>query len=265
MTRTETIAGVRVLIDEPAGAAPQDTLVFLHGWPDTAALWDPTVAALSSRWRCVRFTWPGFGADDPPGAHSLDELTRLLHRVVQQVGQGWPVTLVLHDWGCVFGYHYARTQPAFVQRVVGIDVGDAGSAAHQAELPLKAKLGIVGYQLWLALAWRIGGAWGDRLARRMAAWLRVPRPQDVRAQMGYPYWIAWTRSHGSYRALKPFDPAVPMLYLYGRKKPFQFQSRAWCQSLASRPGSTVVKMDAGHWVMRDAPAAFRRALADWLA
>jgi pimeloyl-ACP methyl ester carboxylesterase len=265
MTRTETIAGLRVLIDEPEGAAPQDTLVFLHGWPDNAALWDRTVAALSPRWRCVRFTWPGFGPDDAPGARSLKELTDLLHRVVQQVGQGWPVTLVLHDWGCLFGYHYARTRPQFVQRVVGIDVGDAGSRAHRAELPLKAKLVVVGYQLWLAAAFRIGGTWGDRLAQRMAAWLRVPQPERVRAQMGYPYWIAWTGAHGSYRAVKPFEPAVPMLYVYGRRKPFQFQSRAWCQTVASRPDSAVVKLDAGHWVMREAPAAFHRALGDWLA
>ena len=44
--RTLRVAGVDVRIDEPEGARPQDTLVFLHGWPDSADLWDATVAAL---------------------------------------------------------------------------------------------------------------------------------------------------------------------------------------------------------------------------
>ncbi|MBK7062209.1 MAG: hypothetical protein IPH51_17545 [Rubrivivax sp.] len=49
---------------------------------------------------------------------------------------------------------------------------------------------VLAYQGWLALAWRIGGAPGDRMARRCAAVLRVPTPAaKIRAQMGYPYWI----------------------------------------------------------------------------
>lgn len=263
MTHAHAVGGVTVLIDEPPDAAPQDTLVFLHGWPDSAALWDDTVAALRGRWRCVRFTWPGFGADDPPGLRTLDELMRVLHEVINTCGQGWPVTLVLHDWGCIFGYHYARKHPQMVQRVVGIDIGDAGSRSHRTELGLGAKLGIVAYQLWLALAWRIGGGLGDRMARGMAARMRVPLPPErVHARMGYPYWLAWT---GGLSATKPFQPTVPMLYVYGRRKPFQFQSRAWCKALAAQPGSAVHKLDAGHWVMRDAKAAWLRILSEWLA
>jgi len=130
--RIETIAGRRVQIDEPA--APADTLLLLHGWPDSAALWDETVAALAARFRCVRFSWPGFAPDDPRGAHSLAELTALLHQVALQAGGGAPVTLVLHDWGCVFGYHFARLHPALVSRVVGVDIGDANSREHRAGL-----------------------------------------------------------------------------------------------------------------------------------
>jgi pimeloyl-ACP methyl ester carboxylesterase len=261
MTRTDTIAGRAVLVDEPAGPA-SDTLVLLHGWPDTAALWDGTVAALSPRFRCVRFTWPGFAPDDADRAPTLDDLVQLLHQVVLTVAGGQPVTLVLHDWGCVFGYHFARLHPQLVRRVVGVDVGDAGSPAHVAALNWKAKAGIAGYQLWLALAWKWGGTLGDGMARRMAAALRVPvPPADIRARMGHPYWRAWT---GGYRATRPFEPAVPMLFVYGRRKPFLFHSRAWAERLAARPGSRVLEMKTGHWVMVDAPDEFQRVLADWL-
>lgn len=259
---TFTVAGTAVRVDGPDDGQARGTVVLLHGWPDTAALWDGTVAALIDRYRCVRFTWPGFAPDDAARAPSLDEMTALLHQVVLQAGGGQPVTLVLHDWGCLYGYHFARLHPALVARVVGVDIGDAGSAAHQASLSTKAKLGVVGYQLWLALAWKIGGSLGDRMARRMAAWMRVPVPAaHIHARMGYPYWQAWT---GGLRAVKPFQPAVPLLYVYGRRKPFQFQSREWAQAQAARPGCQVVAMDTGHWVMLDAAPTFARTVSDWL-
>jgi cis-3-alkyl-4-acyloxetan-2-one decarboxylase len=189
--------------------------------------------------------------------------------VVRLADGGRPVTLLLHDWGCLFGYHFMRRHPELVSRVIGVDIGDAGSRAHQQELPLKAKLGIVGYQLWLALAWRIGGAPGDRMARRMARKMRVPAPPDqIRSQMGYPYWITWTGMYGSYRAARPFrldEPALPMCFIYGQRKPFLFQSRAWMEALAARPGCRVVPMKTGHWVMLDAPQDFQAAVLDWLA
>ena len=35
-------------------------VLMLHGWPDTLALWDGTVAALQDHWRGARLTLPGF-------------------------------------------------------------------------------------------------------------------------------------------------------------------------------------------------------------
>lgn len=36
------------------------TVVMLHGWPDSYRLWDSTVEALKDRFCCARFTLPGF-------------------------------------------------------------------------------------------------------------------------------------------------------------------------------------------------------------
>lgn len=269
MTRVDFIAGLSLQIDEPDGSAPEATLVLLHGWPDTDALWNDTVAVLRGRFRCVRFTWPGFRPEDPEReAYPLADLVERLRQVVQAVAGGRPVTLLLHDWGCVFGYAFWRAHPALVARIVGVDIGDAGSRAHVAELGWQAKAGIAGYQLWLALAFIVGGDLGNAMARRMAAWLRVPVAADrIRARMGHPYWITWTGASGSYRAARPFaadEPALPMLFVYGRRKPFFFHSRAWAHALAARPGCRVVEMPTGHWVMVDDPAGFGRVLQDWL-
>ena len=49
-----------------------ETVLLLHGWPDTRALWDGTVAALQDRASCARLTLPGF--ETGPAVTSLDDM-----------------------------------------------------------------------------------------------------------------------------------------------------------------------------------------------
>jgi pimeloyl-ACP methyl ester carboxylesterase len=255
------VDGIELHVD---GVGPE-VVVMVHGWPDTFRLWDPLVATLAPRWRCVRFTLPGFDVGRPRRLVSLEAMTDFLARVVDAASPGRPVTLLLHDWGCAFGYQYLMRHPQRVARVIGVDIGDAGSRAHRAELTARHKAGIAAYQLWLAAAWLVGGVsrgLGDRMTRAMARWARCPADSAlIGAQMNYPYWLQWT---GGYRGRVRLEPPCPMLYLYGTRKPFLFHSRAWAESLAARPGCRVVAMRTGHWLMCNDPEAFNREVNDWL-
>jgi pimeloyl-ACP methyl ester carboxylesterase len=262
MTRTHEIDGVQVLVD---GDGPA-TMLMLHGWPDTAALWDAQVAAFAPTMRCVRFTLPGFAIERPRRAMSLAAMNAFIVRVLDAVCPGQPVVLMVHDWGCVYGYHFAMTHPERVGRLIGVDIGDAGSAAFRKALTAKVAMMIAAYQLWLALAWRLGGRIGDGMTRRMARWLRAPGdPATIGSAMCYPYDIAWTGSHGGFRRAAPLDPRCPMLFVYGERKPFMFHTPGWAQALAARPGCRVVGLRTGHWVMHQQPEAFNRAVLDWCA
>ncbi len=241
-------------------------VVMIHGWPDTHRLWDGQVEALILHFRCVRFTLPGFNLALPRRAYSLDEVIATVKRVVEQTCPGERITLLMHDWGCLYGYQFALRHPDLVARVIGVDIGDAGSRAHLAGLSAKAKALMLAYQLWLALAWRFGGGLGDRMARWMAAQLRCPAPSEgIGAQMGYPYAVRWFGVKGGFGKLPVFEPPVPMLYIYGQRKPFMFHSQDWLDRLAARPGSRVLGLPTGHWVMLQRPREFNTALLDWLA
>jgi pimeloyl-ACP methyl ester carboxylesterase len=258
-----------LVIEGPAAASPRDTVVMVHGWPDTLRLWDGTVAALADRYRCVRFTLPGFEAGDPRRATTLDEITALLHQVAHHAGGGQPVTLLLHDWGCLYGYHFAQRHPELVARIVGVDIGDARSRALRAALSARAKAMVIFYQWVLAIAWLAGGALpaiGDGMARWMARQMHVrTTPSDIRSAMGYPYWILWSGAHGGYRGMRTFKAQVPMFFAYGQRKPFMFHSPAWAEALAALPGNRVRGFNAGHWVMIDAKDEFHSELRNWLA
>ncbi len=260
MSDTRQIDGVDVVI-EGQGA---ETLVMIHGWPDTHRLWDATVEALGGRYRCVRFTLPGFDIGKPRRAFSVAELTESFKNIIEQTCPGQRVVLVLHDWGCAFGYAFASLHPRLVSKIVGVDIGDAGSRAHLRELRFADKLSIVIYQGWLAVAWRIGGKTGEWMTRWMARALRCPSdPQFIGSQMNYPYWQQWTGA-GARPGAAAFVPACPMLYVYGTKKPFMFHSSAWADALAGQPGCGVLAFETGHWVMSRQPEPFNQAVLAWL-
>ena len=64
------------------GVEGSETIVMIHGWPDTYRLWDAQVEELKSRYRCVRFTLPGFDLGKPRRAYSLDATMRILLHIV---------------------------------------------------------------------------------------------------------------------------------------------------------------------------------------
>lgn len=256
------IDGVEVFQDGDRGRV----VLMLHGWPDTRDLWEAQVAALRGSHRCVRFSLPGFEAGrGARQATSLEGMLTLVDKVVDVVSRDRPISLLLHDWGCFFGYQYAMLRPDRVHGVVAIDVGDAGSPAHVASLTASAKAMIAAYQLWLAAAWRIGGPAGNAMTRSLARMVKAPSPAArIHAGMNYPYDILWTNSHGSYREARPLELACPLLFIYGRRKPFMFHSPTWAEALARQPDCEVIAVEAGHWVMKDAAGTVNEAVLRWL-
>ena len=261
MSGALSVAGVDVHV-EGEGA---DTIVMVHGWPDTYRLWDAQVEALKDRYRCARFTLPGFDAAKPHRAWTLDELIDFLKEVVERVSPGRPAILMLHDWGCVFGYQFYVRHPQLVKRIVGVDIGDPGSL--RAAMTGREKLIAVAYQAWLALAWKIGGRTGDRMTRYMARRARCPSdPAPMSWRMGYPYYVLWFGGRGAFRGkVRRFMPACPMLFVYGRRKPLRFHAPAWAEALQRLPGNQVLEFDTGHWVMSEQPERFNQVISAWLA
>ena len=244
-----------------------EVILMLHGWPDTRGLWDGTVAALQDRATCARLTLPGFQSG--PSATSLDDMCHLLRQIVDRISPETPVTLMLHDWGCIFGYEFAMRHPARVARVVAVDVGDHNSGSLLRSWSSKEKLLVMGYQVWLALAWKLGHHFsenlGTRMTRAMARWLRCPTDSaTITHQMNYPYAMQWFGTAGGFKGAGQIQLPMSLLFVYGERKPFMFHSAQWLEKVASAPGSAVCGLPCGHWVMISRPEAFHARVRDWL-
>ncbi len=255
-------SGIPVYID---GDGP-DTIVMLHGWPDTHEIWEQQVQHFKTTHRCVRFTLPGF--DDPETrGFSVSEISKLILHVVDEVSPNVKVILMLHDWGCLFGFHFAALHAHKVERIVAIDVGDASSPAFVRGLSLRAKLMIFAYQMPLALTWYMQGAVGNYLARAIARFLRCKADESsIHAGMSYPYAMRWMGALGGLKVLAgPTQLKCPIFYAYGRYKPFQFQSQEWLQKLNANTSCKTALFKSSHWVMVDCAESFNSSVSEWLS
>jgi len=261
MQPAKVVDGIDIYIE---GEGPE-TIIMIHGWPDTYRLWDAQVAELKQRYRCVRFTLPGFDIDKPRRSYTLNAMIRTLLHIVNSVSQKQKVILMLHDWGCVFGYEFYMRNKTLVSAIIGVDIGDAQSKATGRSRSVGQKMMVASYQSTLALAWAMGGPVGNMMTKGMARMLGAPSPREyISSGMNYPYYILTAGAAGSYSSLVPFVPKVPMLYIYGTSKPFMFHSPQWTENLAATPGCKVAALETDHWPMLRAPERFNDIVIKWL-
>jgi pimeloyl-ACP methyl ester carboxylesterase len=88
---------------DPAGP----TVVLVHGFPDTSAVWEPVARHLSARFHVVTYDVRGAGDSDVPktrAEYALPILVEDMAAVIAAVSPNSPVHLVAHDWGSIQGW-----------------------------------------------------------------------------------------------------------------------------------------------------------------
>ena len=86
------------------GDPDAETIILVHGWPDTHHLWTNVVPLLVDRFRVVSYDTRGHGrTTDPKGwrPFTLGELAADLRVVADAVSPARPVHVLAHDWGSV--------------------------------------------------------------------------------------------------------------------------------------------------------------------
>ncbi|MCP2340320.1 SDR family oxidoreductase [Actinomadura rupiterrae] len=97
------------------GEAHRPTVVLLHGYPDTSAVWDEVAEMLAQRFRVLAYDVRGAGASttpEDPNDYRMEALLGDLAAVLDAVGGDAPVHLVGHDWGSVQGWAAVTDDPA---------------------------------------------------------------------------------------------------------------------------------------------------------
>src|ERR1700754_1354753 len=127
----ESSGGVRIAVYEQ-GNPEGPTLVLVHGWPDSHAVWDGVVPLLADRFRIVRYDNRGVGKSSVPkpvSAYTMQCYADDFAAVIDTVAPGEPVHVLAHDWGSA-GMWGDLSRPSASDHVASFTSLSGPSAAH---------------------------------------------------------------------------------------------------------------------------------------
>ncbi|SMG59217.1 Pimeloyl-ACP methyl ester carboxylesterase [Paraburkholderia susongensis] len=128
-----------VYVSGPRDATP---IVLVHGYPDSAAVWEAVRAQLDARYRVIAYDVRGAGASGAPptrAAYRLERLAADLAAVADATCGAQPFHLVGHDWGSIQGWQ-AVTDPALNGRIASF-TSISGPCLDHASLDLRGGAG----------------------------------------------------------------------------------------------------------------------------
>ena len=260
--RTVRSDGVELAVRE-AGDPDRPTVVLVHGYPDTSALWAPVFERLEPRYHVVTYDVRGAGASSTPRgpkAYSLEHLVADLGAVIDVVSPGRPVHLVGHDWGSIQGRE-AVTTPRLNGRIASFTSISGPSIDYAGK--------------WMRDRLR-SGRFGDALRQAIGSWyiamfdipgagrllsLLAPRrgldPRTVRNGVGM------YRQSMRNRLLNPRDrhTDLPVQVIVPTRDPFV--SPALLDGIEKMaPSMWRRRVRAGHWVQKTHPELVARWITE---
>jgi NAD(P)-dependent dehydrogenase (short-subunit alcohol dehydrogenase family)/pimeloyl-ACP methyl ester carboxylesterase len=128
---TTVVAGDGVSLAVYAEGDGDQTVLLVHGYPDSHRVWDDVVPMLvAAGFRVVRYDVRGAGSSGTPASRAgyrLDQLADDLFAVIEWTGG--PVHLVGHDWGSVQAWH-AVTDARAPERILSFTSISGPSIDH---------------------------------------------------------------------------------------------------------------------------------------
>jgi pimeloyl-ACP methyl ester carboxylesterase len=117
-----------------AGPVDAPRLLFVHGFPEAAFVWDEVMLALADRYRCIAPNLRGYERSSAPAeveAYRAKHLMADLAALIAQTGSGPLAALVAHDWGGAVAWNLAVQRPELMQRLVIINSPHPGTFARE--------------------------------------------------------------------------------------------------------------------------------------
>ncbi len=102
------------------GRSGDPVLVFLHGFPEAAFVWDELLEHFGDRFRCVAPNLRGYERSSSPtevAAYRAKHLVADVAALIESLG-GRVEALVAHDWGGALAWSLAALRPELLERLV---------------------------------------------------------------------------------------------------------------------------------------------------
>ena len=259
MTFHSRLAGMENTSGEP--------VILLHGFPETSAMWtDPMARLAGEGYRCFAPDQRGYSPGARPEQVESYTYDLLASDVVALAdAQGFRrFHLIGHDWGSIVGWEVIRTNPDRVQSWTAMSVPhvDAFTAAIADDPDQQQRSQYIGWFLQKGVAEDMLA--GNDFAGLRAAWASIPAnlveeylkvfsvPGAVTA--GLNWYRANARLLDKRDRKDKFGPfSHPALVIWGNQDIAVGRAGVERTAQYMRGPYRLVEMDAGHWLIQEAP------------
>lgn len=122
MKRTTIEAGELSFDALVAGPEDGEVVLLLHGFPQSAAMWEPQVEAVAGAgYRAVALDQRGYSPGARPAEVDQYRIANLVDDALAVAGPD-PFHVVGHDWGAVVGWHVAAKYPERIRTLTALSV-----------------------------------------------------------------------------------------------------------------------------------------------
>lgn len=263
--------GLRFHVTDRGSGPP---VMLLHGFPDTADLWEPQIEVLTAAgYRAIAPDLRGRGRSERPDKRSDYALPNIVSDVagIMDALEIERAHVIGHDWGAVVAWLFAMRHPDRVERLIAISVGCPGSVSK----PTLEALQKGWYRLLIQFEDTAEDLFQQDdwyLLREMLQW--SPRADDYITILSEPG--ALTAGFNWYRANLPPESlmssarvvpnvSIPTLGVFGAHDAY-LTEEAMRMSATKCDASWRYERfdDAGHWLMLDEPDRFNALMLEFL-
>jgi pimeloyl-ACP methyl ester carboxylesterase len=260
-----------------AGPADGETVILLHGYPQSAGSWSETMESLAARqYRSIAPNLRGYS----PGANPPDADDYTMQQLVADVigiadAQGAArFHLVGHDWGGALAWGVAARHPERLLSLTSLSTPHPAAMLEALRTSTQSLRSVymglfrvprlpeamlqLGNFSQLGLALRVFGLPRDSWERDRR---QLQRAGGMRGPLNW-YRGATRRSPGSRRQRRI---TVPTLYIWGRHDPFLGRRAAELTAQYVTGPYAFEELDAGHWLADRNGADLERLLGPHLA
>lgn len=254
-----------------AGPETGETVILLHGYPQSAGSWRETMQWLAGRgYRSIAPNLRGYSPGANPrdaGEYTMDHLVADVMGIAdaQHVER---FHLVGHDWGGALAWSVAAAHP---ERLISLTSISTPHSAAMLEALRSSTQSLRSVYMGFFKLPRLPEAilqFGNYAQMGMslrasglpaASWKRDKRQLE---RVGLRGPLNWYR--GATRGLRPRRVSVPTLYVWGRRDPFLGRRAAELTGKYVTGPYRFEELKAGHWIVDRNGADLQRVLGDHL-
>jgi pimeloyl-ACP methyl ester carboxylesterase len=263
-------------------------IVFLHGFPDSMALWDKISLKHEADNLCLKISYPNYNRKlNTRWGWTFESIIKGIKDVIDKVKKEQnlkndvKVFIVSHDWGASITYMFDKAYPGVIHDGVVMEIG------FDPDKTLKAKVFSFIYQVYFAIIFLLPRFLGDCLAKPVITLIKkdyVAAEEDlINCSMCYFYFqrfklglaqslvmvllfiflrpdylfyiillLVLAYKYYTWESSGPlyqYKPSFPFAFIYGTKKLFMFHSDEMLEYLNQKEKCEVIPVDTGHWVM----------------